>query len=167
MHTSYFTYRILSGDALSSNIEDTPSLLRQRLDSAKSLNDCLTWTWLNGHSDRGVHRRFWLKRQMAATDYVLILENWIPWPYSLPHVSEILDRLGKFFFFPKIDLNDFFLASSVIQKSREKTAFSVHGLFQFKRLPFGLDNSAQCCQRLMGALFGSTDYKVLSHISTT
>lgn len=86
--------------------------------------------------------------------------------YPLPRVNEILDRLGKSYYLSKIDLNDFFWQIPLSDDSKEKTAFCVpgHGLFQFKRLPFGLHNSAQCSQRLMGSLFGSTDYKVFAYL---
>lgn len=86
--------------------------------------------------------------------------------YPLPRVSEILDRLGKSNYLSKIDLKDAFWQIPLSEESKPKTAFSVpgNGLFQFTRLPFGLHNAAQCLQRLMNTVFGSTDYKVFVYL---
>lgn len=86
--------------------------------------------------------------------------------YPLPRVSEILDRLGKTNFLSKIDLKDAFWQIPLSPDSKSKTAFSVpgHGLYQFTRLPFGLHNAAQCLQRLMNAVFGSTDCKIFVYL---
>lgn len=86
--------------------------------------------------------------------------------YPLPRVQEILDRLGKTNFLSKIDLKDAFWQIPLSEDSKAKTAFSVpgHGLFQFKRLPFGLHNAAQCLQRLMNTVFGSTDHKIFVYL---
>lgn len=86
--------------------------------------------------------------------------------YPLPRVAEILDRLGQTNFLSKIDLKDAFWQIPLSDNSKPKTAFSVpgHGLFQFTRLPFGLHNAAQCLQRLMNSVFGSTDHKIFVYL---
>lgn len=79
--------------------------------------------------------------------------------YPLPRIDSILARLGKTRFLTSIDLKDFFLQIRLSDSSKEKTAFCVpgRGLFQFKRLPFGLHNSAQAAQRLMDSIFGHSE----------
>lgn len=79
--------------------------------------------------------------------------------YPLPRIDSILARLGKTRFLSSVDLKDFFLQIRLSEASKEKTAFCVpgRGLFQFKRLPFGLHNSAQAAQRLMDSIFGHSE----------
>lgn len=76
--------------------------------------------------------------------------------YPLPRVSYILDRLGRAVYLSSIDLKFAFHQIPLTQPSKEKTAFSIpgRGLFQYKVLPFGLNNAAQCLQRVMDCLFG-------------
>lgn len=78
--------------------------------------------------------------------------------YPLPRVSHILDRLGKTIIMSSIDLKYAFHQIPLSPNSKEKTAFCIpgRGLFQYKVLPFGLNNAAQCLQRLMDRLFGHT-----------
>lgn len=78
--------------------------------------------------------------------------------YPLPRVSHILDRLGKTVLLSSIDLNYAFHQIPLSANSKEKTVFCIpgRGLFQYKVLPFGLNNAAQCLQRLMDKLFGHT-----------
>lgn len=86
--------------------------------------------------------------------------------YPLPRVSEILDRLGRTNFLSKIDLKDAFWQIPLSEDSKAKTAFAVpgYGLYQFKRLPFGLHNAAQCLQRLMNSIFGSVDHRIFVYL---
>lgn len=86
--------------------------------------------------------------------------------YPLPRIDQILNQLGRTNYLSKIDLKDAFWQIPLSLDSRPKTAFSVpgHGLFQFTRLPFGLHNAPQCLQRLMNAIFGSSDYNVFVYL---
>lgn len=71
--------------------------------------------------------------------------------YPLPKVDGILNRLRDAKYISSIDLKSAFWQIPLHPNSREKTAFVVpsFGLFQFKRMPFGLNNAAQSQQRLM------------------
>lgn len=86
--------------------------------------------------------------------------------YALPHISAILNRLGKTRFLSSIDLKDAFWQVPLTESSKEKTAFNVpgHGMWQFKCLPFGLHNSAATMQKLMDILFNSEEHKVFVYL---
>ena len=70
--------------------------------------------------------------------------------YPLPYIQEIFDNLGGACLFTTLDLKSGYWQVPVSVNSREKTAFVTHrGLFQFKRMPFGLVNGPATFQRLM------------------
>lgn len=76
--------------------------------------------------------------------------------YPLPYISQILDRLRDAKYLSSIDLSSAFWQISLDSASKEKTAFTVpgRGLFQFKRMCFGLTGAPATQQRLMDKLFG-------------
>ncbi|KXJ80804.1 hypothetical protein RP20_CCG022561 [Aedes albopictus] len=76
--------------------------------------------------------------------------------YPLPHQTRILSRLGSFKYLTTIDLSQAFLQIPLCPQSRPYTAFSVpgRGLYQFKRLPFGLANSPATLSKLMDRVLG-------------
>lgn len=76
--------------------------------------------------------------------------------YPIPRMNEILDRLSSSKYISKLDLKSAYWSIPLAQDSKEKTAFAVpgKGLFQFKRMPFGLCNAGATFQRLMDNLFG-------------
>lgn len=71
--------------------------------------------------------------------------------YPMPIIDGILSRLNETHYISSIDLKDAFWQVELTEGSREKTAFSVPGRphYQFRRMPFGLCNSAQSMCRLM------------------
>lgn len=71
--------------------------------------------------------------------------------YPMPIIEGVLSRLKDTFFISSVDLKDAFWQIELAEGSREKTAFSVPGRphYQFRRMPFGLCNSAQSMCRLM------------------
>lgn len=73
--------------------------------------------------------------------------------YPMPIIEGVLSRLKDTFFISSVDLKDAFWQIELAEGSREKTAFSVPGRphYQFRRMPFGLCNSAQSMCRLMDA----------------
>lgn len=76
--------------------------------------------------------------------------------YPLPLMDSILNKLRNGRYISKIDLHKGFLQIPLHPDSRELTAFTVpgRGLFQFKRMPFGLTNSPATFQRLLDSLIG-------------
>lgn len=76
--------------------------------------------------------------------------------YPIPNMNAILDRLRSTKYISKLDLKSAYWSIPLAPSSAEKTAFAVpgKGLFQFRRMPFGLCNAGATFQRLMDNLFG-------------
>lgn len=76
--------------------------------------------------------------------------------YPLPNLNRILSRLTKTKFLTSIDLKDAFWQVELEEKDRIKTAFTVtgRGFFHFKRMPFGLVNSAATLCKLVDRIAG-------------
>lgn len=76
--------------------------------------------------------------------------------YPLPMVSSILDRLRDAKFMSSLDIKSAYWQIEVEEKSRPITAFTVpgRGLYQFKRLPFGLSTAPATWQRLIDRVIG-------------
>jgi Reverse transcriptase (RNA-dependent DNA polymerase) len=77
--------------------------------------------------------------------------------FPLPLINDILGRLTGTTFLSSIDLKDAFWQIELEQEARPKTAVTVpgRGLFQFRRMPFGLCNAAQSLSRLMHHVIGN------------
>jgi transposase InsO family protein len=76
--------------------------------------------------------------------------------FPLPLINDILGRLTGTTYLSSIDLKDAFWQMELEHEAKPKTAFTVpgRGLFQFKRMPFGLCNAAQSLSRLMHQVIG-------------
>jgi len=71
--------------------------------------------------------------------------------YPLPQIDGILSRLPKANFISSLDLKDAYWQIPLDPASRDKTAFTILGkpLYQYKVMPFGLNNASQTMTRLM------------------
>ena len=70
--------------------------------------------------------------------------------YPIPRIDESLSKLGDAKFFTTLDLGSAFWQVPLRKQDREKTGFACElGLFQWKRMPFGLCNATATFQRLM------------------
>ena len=78
--------------------------------------------------------------------------------YPIPRIDESLSKLGDAKFFTTLDLGSAFWQVPFRKQDRDKTGFACElGLFQWKRMPFGLCNATAMFQRLMAhALIGVT-----------
>ena len=78
--------------------------------------------------------------------------------YPIPRIDEGLSKLGDAKFFTTLDLCSAFWQVPLRKQDRDKTGFACElGLFQWKRLPFGLCIATATFQRLMAhALIGVT-----------
>ncbi|XP_044757871.1 uncharacterized protein LOC123316026 [Coccinella septempunctata] len=70
--------------------------------------------------------------------------------YPLPLVSETLDKLRDAKYLSTVDVKSAYWQIPMEKSSKPLTAFICHkGLFQFKRMPFGLHNAAATWQRFI------------------
>ena len=77
--------------------------------------------------------------------------------YPLPYISAILDRLRDARYLSSMDIKSAYWQVPVKESCRELTAFTVpggRGLYQFKRMPFGLSNAPATWQRLIDKVLG-------------
>jgi hypothetical protein len=74
--------------------------------------------------------------------------------YPLPNIGECIDNLSGSEFFSTLDMASGYWQVEVKEEDRPKTAFlTKHGLYQFKRMPFGLCNSPSTFQRVVHSIF--------------
>jgi len=89
----------------------------------------------------------------------------------MPNAEDIYARLAAARFFSKVDFCKGYWQISMAEVDREKTAFATpFGLFQFKRMPFGLQNACATYGRMMRKLLNgmtATDNFVDDVISFT
>ena len=80
--------------------------------------------------------------------------------YPIPLTNEILDSLRSAEFISEIDLKSAYLQIPLEEMSKPITAFTVpgKGMYQFKRMLFGLTNDPVTFQRLMDKVI-TTDSK--------
>ena len=80
--------------------------------------------------------------------------------YPIPRIDESLSKLGDAKFFTTLDLGSAFWQVPLRKQDREKTGFACElGLFQWKRMPFGLCNATATFQRLMAQALTSVTNK--------
>lgn len=91
-----------------------------------------------------------------CVDYRVLNKLTVRDSYPLPYISMILDRLRDAKVLSSIDLKSAYWQVPLEEKSKEKTAFVVpgRGLFQFVRMPFGLNNAPATWQRLIDKVLG-------------
>uniref|UniRef100_A0A5S6QSG4 Reverse transcriptase n=1 Tax=Trichuris muris TaxID=70415 RepID=A0A5S6QSG4_TRIMR len=76
--------------------------------------------------------------------------------HPLPRMDDVLDRLGGSKYFSRLDLRNGYWQLEVEENDRPKTAFvTPDGLYQFKRMPFGLANAPATFSRLMNRILHS------------
>ena len=87
-------------------------------------------------------------------DYRLLNKKTRRDAYPLPRVEESLDVVAEGKWFSTIDLQSAYNQVEVEEDDKQKTAFcSPLGLYEYNRMPFGLNNAPATFQRLMQNIF--------------
>ena len=85
-----------------------------------------------------------------VVDYRKLNASTIPDEFPIPRQSEIIQALSGSQVLSSFDALAGFTQLEIQEEDREKTAFRCHlGLWQFRRMPFGLRNGPSIFQRLM------------------
>ena len=80
--------------------------------------------------------------------------------YPLPRVEDCLDTMAGASWFSSLDLASGYWQLDIAPEHRAKTAFSTHrGLFQFRRMPFGLCNAPGTFERVMEVVMRGLQWK--------
>lgn len=75
--------------------------------------------------------------------------------YPLPQMDECINLLGEAMIFSTLDASSDYWQVEIDKCNREKTVFSIHGLYQFFCMPFELKNAPVTFQRAMDVIFFS------------
>lgn len=80
----------------------------------------------------------------------------VPDSYPMPLIDTIISKVRDAKYLSSIDLKQAFFQIPLDEESQIKTAFAIQnrGLFCYRSLPFGLNNSAQSMCRLMDMIIG-------------
>lgn len=74
--------------------------------------------------------------------------------YPLPNIEDCIETLAGKKFFTLLDFSSGFLQLPLETNSKEFTTFKTEdGLFQYKRMPFGLANAPSSFQRMVNVMF--------------
>ncbi|KYO42327.1 hypothetical protein Y1Q_0022188 [Alligator mississippiensis] len=82
--------------------------------------------------------------------------------FPMPHVAELVERIGDAGYIPTLDMAKGYWQILVAKRDRQKTAFGTPwGLYEFVRMPFGLHGAAATFQHLMDQILAPhTEYAV-------
>ena len=97
-----------------------------------------------------------------AIDYRKLNAVTQPITYPLPRLDDVFDAIGQAnaTIYTKLDLTSAYFQLGLDDKSKHKTAFITHdNLYQFKRMPYGLNNACQSFQALMTRVLRGLTWK--------
>ena len=86
----------------------------------------------------------------------------ICYAFPLPRIEEALDALGGAKYFTMLDLTSGYWQVQVKEEDHYKTAFATPmGLYEFNRMPFGLQNAPATFQHLMNKILEDKQFVTL------
>ncbi len=95
-----------------------------------------------------------------AIDYRKLNKVTMKDSYALPRLDDSIVALGDSKYFSTLDANSGFWQVRVAEEDRVKTAFTSHrGLYQFKRMPFGLVSAPATFQRAVDCILSSVRFR--------
>ena len=78
--------------------------------------------------------------------------------YPMPRVDDLIDRVGNAHYITTLDLTKGYWQVPVAAEDQPKTAFTTpSGLFQFRRMPFGLQGAPATFQHMVDKLLDGLD----------
>jgi hypothetical protein len=87
-------------------------------------------------------------------DYRKLNANTVKNKFPIPIIDEFLDEIAGAKYFTKLELNSGFHQISLTLEDEQKIAFKTHhGCFQFRVMPFRLNNTLATFQCLMNSIF--------------
>lgn len=94
-----------------------------------------------------------------VTDYRKLNEITIKDKYPLPRIDDAFLSLGGNKYFSIIDLLSGFWQLEIEEADQYKTAFiTADGLYEYRKMPFGMTNAPSCFQRTMDTVLGGIKY---------
>ena len=97
----------------------------------------------------------------VCIDYRNVNKDTVPDKYPMPRIDELVDMVGRQqpTVFSSLDLMRGYHQVKMSEDSKHKTTFTCHlGLYQYRRMPFGLTNGPATFQRLMSQLFSGSEW---------
>lgn len=97
-----------------------------------------------------------------ACDYRALNKITVPMSFPLPHLESVFDAIGdtKAKFFTNLDFRSAFWQVEMSPCSKHKAAFITQdGVYEWKRMPFGLMNSPISFQTLMSGVLREMNFK--------
>ncbi|KAJ3662554.1 hypothetical protein Zmor_006897 [Zophobas morio] len=94
-----------------------------------------------------------------CVDYRSLNKKTVKEHYPLPRIDDQLDRLKDQVFYTSLDLSGAYYQIPLSQESRDKSAFiTPDGVYNFKRMSFGMANAPSQFQRLINIVLGNLRY---------
>ena len=79
-------------------------------------------------------------------------------PFTIPRIDDCIDKVGKAKYVTKIDILKAFYQVPLTERAKELSAFvAPSGLYQYKVMAFGMNNSLATFQRLINSLISGID----------
>lgn len=103
------------------------------------------------------------KQYRFAIDYRKLNKVTVPTSFPIPRIDDVFDTVAdsKASIFTVLDLMSGFLQTPLDPQTKHKTAFVTHqGVYQFKRLSFGLMNAPMAYQMLMTKVLRELNWKI-------